>query len=173
MRPRSAPRRITPNLKKVRDTDIGYTHYWQPTTRIEPSDFARLSALAAEVASNIWATKEDLELAYEYDEPEKDPAFEEDLIRFNGVGSEGHETFLLTPSMTGFQFCKTAQKDYDVVVTAVLCLYAFLTGTAVTSDGTYEDWIEGLRYAQEVLPECTLPRALAIQAAQETESIFA
>lgn len=138
---------------------MGYTHYVRQPKGIEPTTFARLSKEVARVASIAWS--EDLSgdgIAYEYDEPEKDPVFTAEVIRFNGKGGEGHETFMLTPDASDFNFCKTAQKPYDIVVVATLCLLAHhSSGVTVSSDGNHADWADGLALARRVLPECQIP----------------
>ena len=128
---------------------------------IEPTTFARLSKEAARVASIAWS--EDLAgagICFEYDEPEKDPEFTAELIRFNGKSGEGHETFLLTADPSDFNFCKTAQKPYDIVVVAILCLLAHRTNVEVSSDGGISDWTDGLALAQRVEPTCKMPGAI-------------
>jgi hypothetical protein len=137
---------------------MGYTHYVRQSDGIEPTTFARLSQEAARVASIAWS--EDLAgegIAYEFNEPDKDPEFTPELIRFNGKGNEGHETFILTPGASDFNFCKTARKPYDIVVVAILCLLAHRTGAVVSSDGGISDWTDGLALAQRVEPECKMP----------------
>jgi len=134
---------------------MGYTHYWE-AKNIEPDTFATLATQASKVASI--AKKEGLaEVAYECDEADRDPEFSAEMIHLNGKDDEGHETFVLAPGDSGFQFCKTAMKPYDVVVTATLCLLAHHTGTEVSSDGERSDWKPGLALAQQVLPECQIP----------------
>jgi len=83
------------------------------------------------------------------------------MIRFNGKDDEGHETFMLTPDPSDFNFCKTAQKPYDLVVVAILCLLAHRTDTGVSSDGDRSDWAEGLKLAQRVAPDCQMPSTVA------------
>ncbi|MFW5887885.1 MAG: hypothetical protein ACOCUH_03700 [Bacteriovoracia bacterium] len=100
-------------------------------------------------------------------------------IFFNGIGEDGHETFVLfnqekqndfSPNKS-FAFCKTARKPYDVVVCEVLLvLNAFCPHLAISSDGfsgCMEDpvldgtWCEaiqnvgqyGIKYHQEVTNE--------------------
>jgi len=137
---------------------MGYTHYVRQPKGIEPTTFARLSKEAARVASIAWS--EDLAgagIAYEYDEPEKDPEFTAEVIRFNGKEGEGHETFMLTPDPSDFNFCKTAQKPYDIVVVATLFLLAHHAGVEVSSDGNHADRADGLALARRVVPECQIP----------------
>lgn len=142
---------------------MGYTHYIKQPQGIEPTTFARLSKEAARVASIAWS--EDLAgagIAFEYNEPEKDPEFTAEVIRFNGKGDEGHETFMLTPEPQEFNFCKTAQKPYDLVVVAILCLLAHRTNAEVSSDGERSDWKAGLALAQRVEPKCKMPGTIVV-----------
>ena len=67
------------------------------------------------------------------------------MIRFNGIGEAGHETFLFhnrkkqDPEGYGdpcFAFCKTARKPYDIVVCEVLLvLKRYMPNLEVGSDG--------------------------------------
>ncbi|MDP8268221.1 MAG: hypothetical protein P9L97_05780 [Candidatus Tenebribacter davisii] len=70
-----------------------------------------------------------------------------DDICFNGLGDDGHETFLLERKGSdgfGFQFCKTAQKPYDLLVCACLLIYKHHSPNTIElfSDGDEEDWKE-------------------------------
>ena len=80
-------------------------------------------------------------------------------IQVNGKGEDGHETFTLREHFNqnfengeGFNFCKTARKPYDTVVTACLSVLKHRLGDAidVSSDGDASDWIEGVEYARKV-----------------------
>jgi hypothetical protein len=126
---------------------MGYTHYWKH----------------GNIPANVWAkiandaTKlivaSDVDLAFDYDEPTKLPQANDANVRFNGVGDDGHETFLIHPASTSFEFCKTASKPYDKIVCAVLAVFKEHGGDIVeiTSDGDEPDWQEGLDYAAKVL----------------------
>jgi hypothetical protein len=82
-------------------------------------------------------------------------------IIINGIGEGGHEPFILTPKPIEFQFCKTAQKPYDLPVTAILCVAEYVCGVHVRSDGDAPDWAAGLALARRVFgPACRLPAAL-------------
>jgi hypothetical protein len=77
-------------------------------------------------------------------------------INFNGVREEAHEPFVLREHLNQnehFTFCKTARKDYDVVVTACLAIlkYRLKNYIDVSSDGHPEDFIEGVALARHVL----------------------
>jgi hypothetical protein len=77
-------------------------------------------------------------------------------INVNGSKSDAHEPFILREHVKqneGFNFCKTAQKPYDTVVTACLIALQYRLGTLVevSSDGSELDWLEGLELAKKVL----------------------
>lgn len=70
----------------------------------------------------------------------------------NGSGGCVHESFVMTPTTTrpdyqkgrelAFDFCKTARKHYDLLVTGVLLAFKRHFGDAVvvTSDGNDSEW---------------------------------
>jgi len=90
------------------------------------------------------------------------PLVDDGYIIFNGIGDNGHETMVLQRQGFGFQFCKTARKPYDRVVTALLILANFHSPYTwvITSDGEPDDWQEGLELARTVQPECNLPSGI-------------
>lgn len=72
-----------------------------------------------------------------------------------------HETFYLTRYFEDcFEFCKTVQKPYDLLVVAVLFRAQMLANwLVVTSDASYEEWLPGMRFAQLVLGEKVIPNS--------------
>lgn len=77
-------------------------------------------------------------------------------LNLNGKGSAAHETFFLKEHFNQnfeFNFCKTARKPYDLVVVACLSVLKFHLGPAfmVSSDGNYNDWTDGVEFANKVL----------------------
>ena len=82
-------------------------------------------------------------------------------IQFNGKGKNAHEDFYLREHFkqnfegfgSGFHFCKTAHKPYDIVVTACLSILSYRLGKyiEVSSDGLGHDWIDGINLAEKVL----------------------
>jgi hypothetical protein len=77
-------------------------------------------------------------------------------INLNGKGDNMHETFLFREHLKqnrDFEFCKTARKPYDLVVVSCLSIMKFHLGAAieVSSDGDFDDWIDGIDYANKVL----------------------
>lgn len=77
-------------------------------------------------------------------------------VNFNGKGNLAHETFILRDFFkhnSGFNFCKTAHKPYDVVVVACLavlkdCLKELVE---VSSDGRAWEFENGVQLASVVL----------------------
>jgi hypothetical protein len=127
---------------------VGYTHYF-PQQRY--FTIAEWDQLRHAVRSLIGANK--VPLAIEYDEPNTPPQADGGEIRFNGVGDGGHETFVLTRSHdSSFNFCKTAHKPYDLIVTAVLCLANTIAPGAlkISSDGEPSEWAAGHKLAKSI-----------------------
>jgi hypothetical protein len=115
---------------------------------------------ARDAIALVDAGKSQFELEFEDPEP--------GWIKFNGNSAKGldHESFWLAldpdvVAASGFEFCKTAQKPYDVVVTAILAVMAEV-GLNVSSDGDADDWKPGLTFAADVLNRpVTLPPGIA------------
>lgn len=114
---------------------MGYTHYWNHKG-ITPDDWANLVSDARRIVKASGVS-----IAGGLGEGR--PKFNVDEIWLNGtnVNDESYETFLLTHNASEFEFCKTGQRPYDVVVTAIL-LRAALTipDFNVSSDGDWSDW---------------------------------
>ena len=136
---------------------MGYTHYFKQIKRMPVES----KKVAMANIQKIVADAYDADLIQrEYDDIQK-PVANSRIVRFNGIGDDGHETFYLSPNTTKeidvFNFCKTARKPYDVVVTA--CLIALMLETTseywnISSDGDmfFEDeWQNGLSYYLDVV----------------------
>ena len=140
---------------------MGYTHYWRQLRDITDTEWQELRRLTNLITAS---SGRDIILS-EFN-------INNEEIRFNGYGEEGHETFLITKKKRAkadyeeqeaydrqgaFEFCKTAHKPYDKYVTAVLCaLYNIEVKEwplgdgkimSISSDGNTEDWTEGLFHA--------------------------
>ena len=105
------------------------------------------------------AEKSGVDLANGHGDVGTKPTFDTETVRFNGLGEDAHETFVVRREHTGFKFCKTQRKPYDVVVTACLiCLQSCLRDDVqVSSDGEWEDWKEGMNLFKEVFPDVHPP----------------
>ena len=113
---------------------MGYTHYWTLENGVEESAWSEFF----DGAAKILETAKDAGIQLEDDSLNT-------VIHFNGVGEGAHETFAITPLDVGFNFCKTAEKPYDTVVTAILILLkeTLRENVKVTSDGDWNDWQGG------------------------------
>lgn len=118
------------------------------------------------VARDCQKICEILDTPIQYELDKKSTAiFDKDVIRFNGIGEDGHETFYLPRVYTRkmpqglshsnllFQFCKTAYKPYDINVCCCLIIakHHFGKNILVQSDGSLNDWKEAMEKCQEHL----------------------
>lgn len=157
---------------------MGYTHYW---TQVR--DFSRdeWSAIVADVSEILKEAQHNqgIALANCLGDGGTSPEISDSIIGFNGVGEDSHETLVLhriREELTeqdikwgrkrGRDFCKTARKPYDPVVTAVLCYMSTITrqddkagepiigseALSVSSDGDGGDFLAGLELARKALP---------------------
>ena len=120
---------------------MGYTHYWTLENAIEQSNWDKF----LEGARQIIATAIDAGIKIEDNSTDS-------AIHNNGVGALAHEDFVISSDDVGFNFCKTAAKPYDAVVTASLIHAKKIFGDAieVSSDGSWHDW-EGGRLLYETV----------------------
>lgn len=140
---------------------MGYTHYWYREQEIDPeiydqivSDFKRIIPLFVEsgvVLANGSRTGQ--------------PIVTSEKVLFNGRGEEGHEGFYFprliilndweTPNEKGqyFDFCKTAEKPYDLAVTSFLLIakHHLQDKLRLSSDGEHEDWKAAICLCEQVL----------------------
>lgn len=149
---------------------MGYTHYWRTRMTTDPQ---KLAAAHWDVVQIVRASK--VPLANGHGDVGSEPIISEGVVIFNGVGDDAHETFSWPPNFTdrfpdhskgetwetpvrtgelicmpdesgfGFEFCKTARKPYDAVVTACLIAVKRHLGddVEVSSDGTEDEFMNG------------------------------
>ena len=123
---------------------MGYTHYWQmdaPLGQVdEGNPWTQLLGAAKDLIEesgipigNGWGEHASM-----------DELVNDSRIWINGIGDNGHETFLLSGEDPEWIFCKTAAKPYDAVVGAILlrAIHLFPMHIKVTSDGGPADWEE-------------------------------
>lgn len=129
---------------------MGYTHYINGSTKCTKQawasaidDIQRVVAMAG------------IPLANGQGEPGTLPIFNEEEVYFNGVGPASHETFVVRyGGATVSDFCKTAQKPYDLMVCACLIiLKRWIPTLKVSSDGGEEElgWGNAISLCQQVL----------------------
>lgn len=105
---------------------MGYTRYWKIENEPSADSFKE------------FLTKCEL-LINDSDIPLDRLHLGEDVIRFNGVGADSHEDFVIKRKMTSFDFCKTARKPYDFLVWGCLKIAEDLLGAEISSDGDNDD----------------------------------
>lgn len=135
---------------------MGYTHYWRAG---KTADWTAAYPQIQLDAVKIVKAAQERGIALGDATGEGKPVITEGHLRLNGVGDEGHESFILPSSLRGFDFCKTARKPYDVVVTAILLRahHHAPAGIEVSSDGYWEEWGEGRELVRELFgdePTC-------------------
>lgn len=123
---------------------MGYTHYWQIAAVSQHSK--RFKVAVSEMAKVVRQSPVPLAGPMGTGKPQVSAS----KIAFNGVTPLDHETFVF-PEANGF--CKTAQKPYDIVVTACLAIAKDVFGNEieVSSDGNSSDWTAGIALASKVL----------------------
>lgn len=106
---------------------MGYTRYWTSKSVLDRKKFERFSFICQSIIDSF-----DIEL--------DDVIITDNLIRFNGVGGDAHETFYFNTS-EGFHFCKTQLKPYDDVVCACLevAKMIFKNEIHISNDGDNND----------------------------------
>lgn len=116
---------------------MGYTHYFG----LKQNHKISTRKLLKEVNEVLKEHSNIIQFEYDIKKPAQCEVNRgEILIRFNGIGDDGHETFYFNSSEQDFEgFCKTSRKDYDLVVCKVLVILKAYYGDAMslTSDGFY------------------------------------
>lgn len=132
---------------------MGYTHYFVNDShqKLSPEAFNLFSAECKRLHDA--AAKQGIKVCRERNDESTPAIFNGNEVRFNGVGEDGHETFLITREWgDSFNFCKTAVKPYDLLVSACLIsLKKHFPFICVSSDGTNEEWIDARNFCQKEL----------------------
>lgn len=91
-------------------------------------------------------------------------------ILLNGfeAADEDYETFHLRgteePEHPGLsEFCKTASRPYDVVVTAILISAAVHAGHQVRSDGQWSNWAAGMELFEKAVRPLTEDEMISLE----------
>lgn len=135
---------------------MGYTHFWTKQKDPTPKQWNALT----EAFRLIYRETQTRALpAIQFETDDAKPPQMDEIIRFNGVGKDGHETFMLDPNVPGFEFCKTALKPYDLwVVAALTTAHHFAPDCwKVSSDGDVQDWANGVNLVQQFFPKAKNP----------------
>jgi hypothetical protein len=134
---------------------MGFTSYYRIPSKM---DSERFDALVKDVKVIIKSAKGlGIELANGNGEKGTKPKITKDLICFNGVEEDSHETLYIAreDEMTSknelvFNFCKTARKPYDTIVSAVLvAVKKHFPESNISSDGGMETFLKGSMEGQK------------------------
>ena len=127
---------------------MGYTHYYTKTgTSIDDALRFEMFLKGARTIIEYATTQDGIKLADAMGDHLGQWECTNESVRFNGYGSESHETFSWSIDSSGFGFTKTARKPYDAVVTACLIHLKNVYGDLVSigSDGSWSEWQDGAR----------------------------
>jgi hypothetical protein len=155
---------------------MGYTHYFTQKSEVPVAKWSELTAAVKKVFDNFpeystsaggFYTDQPIKVQFE-DDDAAPPEIGDVIIRFNGEGDYGHETFMIgqdfDPNGTTFNFCKTARKPYDYAVCAVLILLDHYAPGCydISSDGEPDDWLPVLSDLRELFEDDSikLPKEL-------------
>lgn len=126
---------------------MGFTRYMRVDKNIDIDQEEYLGALK-DIRKIIEASP--IPLAGWEGEEGTEPEFD-DRISFNGVGGDSCETCsfpLLADQLDDFNFVKTRERPYDLIVSACYARISECNGITVNSDGDYS---EGIAFAEKVL----------------------
>ncbi|KAA8613791.1 hypothetical protein A1F94_009004 [Pyrenophora tritici-repentis] len=147
--------RILKLLKRVSKQTMGYTHYWRwnfTNSKLLDETWSRLveDTKAIVKAADIPLCKSAT--------PGVPPVIDvTNGIHLNGADSDDYEDLFFHPELDRHhnEFCKTGERPYDVVVTAILLRASMLFGSAITvsSDGHWADWQSARYLISELWPE--------------------
>lgn len=112
---------------------MGYTHYIKSHRAFTKKEWADFTAEVKELIKNS-----SVPLANGAGDKGSKPIVNADLVSFNGVEDDSHETAYVTREAEDFSFCKTNQKPYDEIVVEFYKLIRKYTECVLKSDGGEE-----------------------------------
>jgi hypothetical protein len=144
---------------------MGYTHYnYRPRKNAGSAYmYGKLALDAKAICEHAYTIG--IKLGDWSGENGTSPQFTEGEFSLNGIDDMSHETFTWKALPTQvewrkdepeiFDFCKTAQKPYDAVVTAILIRAKEIYGSCVSisSDGDWSEWQDGRNLYEAVFGE--------------------
>jgi len=136
---------------------MGYTHYWRQSRDFtekewkQIQDFSKKLLKSKDAKEIITSDKKDCDYL----------RINDHCVVFNGKKELSHETFALERYVPTddkyhdvnkdghFNFCKTAEKPYDLYVVAMLVFadHISLNALKLSSDGDWNDWERGCQLA--------------------------
>jgi hypothetical protein len=142
---------------------MGYTHYFPQSRSFDAREWQQVKEDCKKIIASCIG--QSIPLQYEFNDS-RPVVINENHVRFNGVGNDGHETFFVSKKMThrdyedksqpAFQFCKTARKPYDLAVCLCLLRIKAIAPDAIglSSDGSWDgEWVTARQQYQELFKE--------------------
>jgi len=128
---------------------MGYTHYWKIEKSTSTKNWNKFSETCKKLHDNL---PKEIEIVNGAGQAGTKPVFNDSEVRFNGVNELGHETFAIYKNeLRDFDFCKTAQKPYDLLVCACLIAAHKYLKLDISSDGNVNDWMPAFKYYEGVM----------------------
>lgn len=135
---------------------MGYTHYFTFKKPLQQKEFDAIKADVKVIEKSVNGTicetagasyPEDVVLLRDGLGEGDGVLYENNGVFFNGEKELGHETMGFRVDDSGYSFCKTNRKPYDVAVCLTLLAMKHHLGEdiEITSDGGKEDWMPALR----------------------------
>ena len=129
---------------------MGYTHYFRQHKILNENEWTSIYEAYQKILNEY---SEIIEDSSSNINPEK-------YINFNGIEEDAHENFMITNySCPSFNFCKTARKEYDIVV----CLFLLYINEnhsgilEISSDGDWDEWMSARQEYKRIfnkIPNC-------------------
>ncbi|MBT7930200.1 hypothetical protein HN682_09925 [Candidatus Peregrinibacteria bacterium] len=128
---------------------MGYTHYFYDNRTRKTQD-TKWSTITGQIVDILTDTN----LIDLLDNDKEQFQIDKELIMFNGIGDDGHETFYFPRDRNeNFNFCKTAHKPYDICVqiSLIVLKYYLKSEIDIKSDGENSDWQDANRICKPYL----------------------
>lgn len=140
---------------------MGYTHYFKQNKPVSDQQWDAFEKDAKVVLDHV---QNRLGIVLKSDDS-NGILLNNNRVNLNGDEARGldHETFYLAKDYRDFNFCKTAQKPYDLAVCSLLLLAnEHMHGHhEIGSDGNFEDWKEAMELNAELFGRAyLLPRGV-------------
>lgn len=128
---------------------MGYTHYFRLNSRLDEETIHKICNDTEKLLERLSKV-----VCFDPDEEDSIPKVDSEngVIMFNGKGSDGYEDFHVDMNRTGFNFCKTNYKPYDIAVCGTLLIFAehALDCFDLSSDGDIEDYQNAISLYKEI-----------------------
>lgn len=128
---------------------MGYTHHWKFRDGIAPVDFengAEKFANAARLGAELCDKVREMGIKICGGDGHRNPTFSREKVVFNGSAEDGedYETFSVYPNDGEFDFCKTNERPYNLLVCLMLLAFKHYFGDDFTygSDGITKEAYE-------------------------------